>query len=72
VQADGSFTLTTYAANDGAAAGDYDIALAWREPTRDGAPGASLLPERFSKAGQSGLKATIAAGKNEIVLELTK
>jgi len=72
VQPDGSFMLSSYAANDGAAAGEYDVTVGWREKLRDGTPGPSLLPERYGKTATSGLKATIAAGKNDLVLELTK
>src|SRR5438034_11414590 len=32
VDADGSFVLSTYKANDGAPAGEYKVTVAWRKP----------------------------------------
>jgi hypothetical protein len=72
VQPDGSFALTTYQADDGAAEGEYAVTVAWREKLRNGKVGANLLPERFGKTDQSGLRATIRAGQNELILELKK
>ncbi|MCI0684668.1 MAG: metallophosphoesterase [Gemmataceae bacterium] len=73
VAADGSFTLTTYRANDGAAAGEYTVTVFWRERLRDGQAGASLLPARYGKLSETPLKAVIQPGaKNELVLELKK
>ena len=72
VEADGSFRLTTYQANDGAAEGEYTIVVTWREKLRSGQLGASLLPARYGKADQSGLKAAIRPGQNDLLLELSK
>jgi hypothetical protein len=69
VAADGSFTLTTYQANDGAPAGEYDVTIDWREPTApvEGAPpGRSLLPPRYGKPQLSKLHAHIQEGTNEL------
>ncbi len=69
VEADGSFQLTTYTAFDGAPAGEYRVDVVWRA---SGRTGPSLLPARHNAAAKSGLTATIAAGKNDVVLELKK
>jgi len=68
--ADGRFTLSTYTANDGAPAGEYAVAVTWRPQSVKGkAP--NQLPARYGTTN-SGLKANIQAGKNELTLELTK
>ena len=66
VGADGSFQLSTYKGFDGVPAGDYEIAVNWREG------GKSLVPERYTKAATSGLSATIVQGRNELRLELKR
>ena len=66
VEADGSFKLTTYKGFDGTPAGEYQISVTWR----DG--GASLVPAKYNTAASSGLRATIKAGTNDVVLELKK
>jgi hypothetical protein len=74
VESDGSFALSTYTANDGAAAGDYAVTVVWWNPLVDaqGKPGPNLLPERYSKPDTTPLKAKVTTGKNELVLELKK
>ncbi len=72
VQADGSFELTTYQGKDGAAEGEYTVTVTWREKLRNGQPGAGLLPDRYGKADQSGLRARVEPGVNELVFELRK
>jgi hypothetical protein len=77
VAADGSFTLTTYAKNDGAPAGDYLVTVEWRlaEKTsgNDYQPGPNRLPERYSRPETSGLRARIEKGSNELEpFQLTK
>jgi 3',5'-cyclic AMP phosphodiesterase CpdA len=74
VEPDGSFTLSTYTANDGAPAGEYVVTVVWRKPflSADGKPGPNLLPERYSRAESSGLKATVKAGTNTFTFDLTK
>jgi hypothetical protein len=69
VEADGSFKLTTYKAFDGAPAGEYEISLSWRE---DGKTGPSLLPAKYAAPATSGLRTTIQAGANDLLLELKK
>src|SRR5262249_33894553 len=55
-EADGSFTLSTYTANDGIPAGEYGVTVVWRKPFYDpaGKPGPNLLPERYARADTSG------------------
>lgn len=74
VEADGSFTLSTYRANDGVPEGDYAVTVVWRKPFVDGngKPGPNILPARYAKAETSGLKAIIKPGPNDVVLELHK
>jgi hypothetical protein len=69
VEADGSFKLTTYQAFDGVPAGEYQVAVTWREA---GKTGPSLVPARYNTAAKSGLSATITAGNNDLVLELKR
>jgi hypothetical protein len=69
---DGTFSLTTYAPNDGAWAGDYAVTITARRPaTEPGKPMINLLPVRYSNAAISGLKAVVKEGKNEFRFELT-
>jgi serine/threonine-protein phosphatase CPPED1 len=69
VEADGSFKLSTYQAFDGAPVGEYLISLTWRPA---GKTGSSMLPARYDTPAKSGLRATITAGTNDIVLELKR
>jgi hypothetical protein len=72
VQADGTLKLTTYRADDGAGEGEYTVTVTWREKLRNGKAGDSLLPERYGKADQTPLKASIQPETTEIVFELKK
>jgi 3',5'-cyclic AMP phosphodiesterase CpdA len=72
VEADGSFVLTTYAANDGAVAGDYTAVVAWHEPGRDGKAGASLAPARYTKVETSPLAVRIEPGENRLMFGLKR
>jgi hypothetical protein len=69
VGADGSFTLTTYSADDGAPAGEYDVTIDWREhtaPVEGAPPGRSLLPARYSSPQQTQLHVQITEGSNDL------
>lgn len=70
--ADGSFTLSTYTANDGAVAGEYQAAVTWRQKDAKGKVGPNLLPAHYATGAKSGLRVTIRPGMNEFVLELKK
>jgi hypothetical protein len=74
VDADGSFTLSSYAANDGAPIGEYVVTVAWPDPFRDanGNPGPNRLPEIYSRPESSTLRAQVKTGANEISFNLKK
>jgi hypothetical protein len=74
VEADGSFSLSTYEANDGAPVGDYKVSAVWRVPsyTPQGRPGPNTLPVKYAKAETSGLIAEVTDGKNDFVFELKR
>jgi hypothetical protein len=73
-EADGSFTLSTYSANDGAPVGEYAVTVVWRKPFYDatGKPGPNLLPTRYAEPRTTPLKAVIKNGANDLVLVLQK
>jgi hypothetical protein len=73
-EADGTFALSTYVANDGAPAGEYAVTVVWWKPLVDaeGKPGPNLLPERYAKPETTPLRATVKAGTNEVTLEMKK
>jgi hypothetical protein len=62
---EGRFVLATYAAEDGAPAGDYKVTIEWFSG-RGKKSGPDKLGGRFAKPETSGLKAHIEKGKNEI------
>jgi hypothetical protein len=72
--ADGTFSLSTYTANDGAPAGDYKVTVVWRKPffTAEGKLGPNLLPARYASAETSGLTFTVKRGENRLDIELKK
>jgi hypothetical protein len=74
VEPDGSFTLTTYTANDGAPLGEYAVTITNREPMWDeqGKPGPNRLPAKYSRPQTSGLRVKVEEGTNEFVFELKK
>jgi 3',5'-cyclic AMP phosphodiesterase CpdA len=69
---DGSFTLSTYTSNDGAAAGEYSVAVVRQVPGTKGKSKTNELPAKYGTGATSGLKASVREGKNELVLELTR
>ncbi len=73
-EADGSFVLSTYAANDGAPVGEYIVTVTWRHPRADeqGRPGANWLPAAYASPQTSPLRFAVKQGANEVTLELTK
>ena len=67
VNADGSFATTTFAAEDGAPAGEYVATVEWRKQVQkngDWTYGPNLLPAAYADPGKSPLKITIAEGDN--------
>jgi hypothetical protein len=80
IQADGSFTLSTYRANDGAVVGPHKVRITCYESQRPGTVkgpgeqtlGKSLIPEKYTLFDQSGLTADVTAARTEpFVLTLT-
>ena len=74
IEADGSFTLTTYRAGDGAPLGDYVVTIAsgFGLVESPGKPVANPLPEKYRKPETSPLKASVKEGKNTFTLELKR
>ncbi|MDP1561963.1 MAG: hypothetical protein Q8M16_11345 [Pirellulaceae bacterium] len=69
VGGDGTFSVTTYEASDGAVEGEYIVTVV-RNPLieRDGdhVAGPNVLPPKYSKAETSDLKVRVAAGPNQL------
>lgn len=61
VQEDGSFTIWTYAPDDGAPAGQYVVTVRWED--RDVG---DKLGGRFAEAASSPLRASVKEGINEL------
>ncbi len=74
IDADGSFVLSTYTANDGSPVGDFVVTVIWRRPWVDatGKPGPNLLPEKYARPDTTDLKARVKDGSNEFTFELKK
>ena len=67
VGADGTFTLKTPQHGDGAPAGDYVVLVTLFPPNaREMRNPQSLLPVRYGSPVESPLRATIAAGNNQL------
>jgi hypothetical protein len=76
--AEGKFTLSTFAAKDGAVPGEHKVAITDASvPPMPGTPEAAkpkkkLFPARYSDPAKSGLTATVKEGEaNEFTFELT-
>jgi hypothetical protein len=73
VEADGSFSVTTYTARDGAPAGDYAVSITWKMKTVKPQSGkrppkkiATNFPERYQDPKTSGLVVHVQDGSNEL------
>jgi hypothetical protein len=70
VRSDGTFDLSSYAAKDGAPAGEYKVTIEWHKTVKSagGEPtlGPNLLPPQYSKTETSPLTVAIAQGPNEL------
>ena len=70
VAEDGTFTLSTYTADDGAPAGDYEVTVLWPEAAStiggDADLGKDKLGKRYSNPKTSGLHARVQEGPNDI------
>jgi len=70
-EADGSFQVTTYSANDGAPAGKYTVTVSWlgpldgvKEDDEDLLP--ERLPRRYQNPSQSGIEIEVVEGENQL------
>lgn len=68
VAADGSFTLSTYEAGDGAPAGEYVVTAQWHVSANKDAPGPwpNVLPAKYARPESSDLRVQIATGSNDL------
>jgi hypothetical protein len=69
-EADGTFTLSTYTANDGVPVGEYAVTVAARKAGDGAKPGPNLLPVRYSRPETTPLRFRVQEGANEMMLEL--
>lgn len=70
--AEGAFTISTYASNDGAPPGEYLVAITWHDwpnPAQRG-DGPNKLPARYAKPTTSGLTADVKVGSNDFLFDL--
>jgi hypothetical protein len=64
--AEGRFSLSTYAADDGAPAGDYRVTVKWPAHRRGPEPGPDRLGGRFARPETSALTAHVEKGSNRL------
>ncbi len=74
VEADGSYAMSTYIANDGVPEGDYKVTITLRNPYFEpsGKLGKNLLPEKYAASATTELSAKVKTGNNEIDFDLKK
>jgi hypothetical protein len=68
VRDDGTYSLTTYTANDGAQPGEYKVTVEWRRLVTDDGdakPGPNLLPDKYSQFKSSDLVVHVAEGSDQ-------
>ncbi|HEY2826680.1 MAG TPA: hypothetical protein VGJ04_03690, partial [Pirellulales bacterium] len=70
VKPDGTFDLSSYAANDGAPPGEYKVTVQWHKTVKpaggDPTLGPNLLPPQYRRPDTSPLTVVIAAGPNQL------
>ena len=68
VGADGSFTLSTFAPNDGAPAGPYKVAIVWVSGDKIDENGElpNRLPPQYANVETSGLQAEVKEGPTDL------
>jgi hypothetical protein len=73
-EADGSFVLTTYTANDGAPVAEYAVVITAPTPLLDasGRPGPNRLPAKYASSETTPLRVQVKTGPNEFTFELKK
>jgi hypothetical protein len=72
VEADGSFVLSTYLANDGCPVGEYLVTIVPSYPLVERGKDNFVVPEKYRKPATTPLKATVKEGKNEFTFELAR
>lgn len=65
---DGSFSLTTYQASDGAPEGEYRVTVEWYASADRDAPGPwpNVLPSKYARPESSNVRVRVAQGPNEL------
>jgi hypothetical protein len=69
VRLDGTFSVTTFDANDGAVAGEYTVTVEWRRTVRVGGDvevGPNVLPAKYSSPKTSDLHVRVAEGGGQL------
>lgn len=69
---EGTFTLSTFAPNDGLMVGKHRVAITPPVPSGDGPPPKKVIPDRFGDLTQSGLTISVESGKVQAKLEVSK
>ena len=74
VEADGSYSVSSYVANDGLPEGDYKITATLRDPFFEpaGKLGTNLLPEKYATYATTPFEVKVKAGMNTVDLKLAK
>jgi hypothetical protein len=71
----GNFSLSTYAAGDGAPVGEYVVTVVWRTMLQNNGeyePGPNLLPPAVARPTTSKLVARVAEGTNSVPIKITR
>ncbi|MDZ4659795.1 MAG: BON domain-containing protein [Bythopirellula sp.] len=69
VSKDGTFSIRTYGAEEGAPEGDYKLTVLWYKPIVNGpdfTSGPNVIPQKFTKPETTSIEIKIAAGKNDL------
>jgi hypothetical protein len=67
VDASGNFSLTTYAAGDGAPTGEYGVTVVWQKPpVRSDEEQPDMLPTHYRNVATSGLRVKVQEGSNQL------
>lgn len=71
---EGRFVLSTYTANDGAPVGEYKVSVIWTSAPTDfnNRHRPNRLPKKYADVAKSGLTATVKAGENDFLFNLTE
>lgn len=73
IEADGTFRISTYQANDGALPGKYRVLVVPPLPVNfDKPPPPDLMDRRFRRYATSGLEITVEAKNNEVTLHVER